>query len=205
MQITKEQLYSIFPATKKAVLDVYVEPLNDTFEEFKFDNAMSVRVFLAQVGHESAGFNATAENLNYSEQTLLKVFKKYFTSAEAKKFARKPEAIANRVYANRGQNGNESSGDGWRFRGRGLLQITFKSNYSSVAKYFEMSLEDTIKYLETPEGGARAAGWFFAVNNLVSKARLGDMKTVTLRVNGGLNGWDDRMAIFNRTKFYIKD
>lgn len=202
--ITIEQLTKIFPATKKDVLAQYVEPLNKTLKDFGMDNPLGARAFLAQVGHESAGFSAVRENLNYSESGLLKIFGKYFNAQTAKAYARQPEKIANRVYANRMGNGPETSGDGWKYRGRGALQITGKNNYTALSKYLGKTLDETVAYLETPEGAIYAAGWFFKVNGLVELANLGSVTKVTKKVNGGTHGLQDRLSIFNRSAAIIK-
>src|SRR5690606_12873081 len=102
-------------------------------------------------------------------------------------------------------NGDEASGDGWIFRGKGLIQLTGKQNHENFAKFLEKSLNDTVQYLLTPEGATISAGWFFAANGLMNFASVGDMKTLTKRINGGLNGYDDRINIFNRTKGIIRD
>lgn len=200
MPVTLEQLSKIFPKTKKEVLSLYVDPLNQVFDKYGFDNILSIRVFIAQIGHESGGFNFVRENLNYSELGLLKIFKKYFNSETAKEYARNPEKIANRVYANRMGNGPESSGDGWKFRGRGLIQITGKNNYIALAKFLKMTIDDTIKYLETPEGAVVSAAWFFCANNLIDDAKKGAVTTTTKKINGGTHGLTNRIDIFKRSK-----
>lgn len=202
--ITLDQLVKIFPATKKDVLAPYVAPLNKTFAKFGLTEPLAIRAFLAQVGHESGGFNFVRENLNYSEAGLLKIFGKYFNAATAKVYARNPEKIANRVYANRMGNGNEASGDGWKFRGRGVLQITGRDNYTLLSKYLGKTLDETVAYLETPEGAVIAAGWFFLANDLIELAKLGSVTKVTKRVNGGTHGLAERLSIFNRSETIIK-
>ena len=202
--ITLDQLSKIFPLTKKTTLALYVEPLNKTFTKFGLDTPLAIRSFLAQVGHESGGFNAIKENLNYSESGLLKIFGKYFNPTTAKAYARNPEKIANKVYANRMANGNEASGDGWKFLGRGVLQITGKENYINLAKYLGKTLDETVEYLETPEGAVISAGWFFLKNNIIELAKLGSVTKVTKIVNGGTHGLAERLSIFNRSETIIK-
>jgi putative chitinase len=149
--------------------------------------------FLAQVAHESGGFNFVRENLNYSAAALNKVFKKYFpTLASAQPYARKPEKIANKVYANRMKNGPESSGDGWKFRGRGLIQLTGRDNYTKFAASIDKSIDEAIAYLETPEGAVASAGWFWDVNKLNVYCDENDFVGLTRRINGGTNGLADR-------------
>ena len=203
MKITLEQLKKIFPKTKSEVLNQYVDPLNKTFEKFGFDNALSIRTFLAQVGHESGGFNFTKENLNYSADRLLVIFKKYFNASNVHLYARKPDKIANRVYANRMGNNTEESGDGWKYCGRGLIQITGFNNYSALSKYLKMPMDQLINYLETPEGATISAGWFFLENGLIPLAKSGAVTETTKKINGGTNGLEDRIDIFNRSKTII--
>ena len=195
--LSNNQLVAIFPHTSHDIINQYVNPLNKTLDVFGFNDLVSTRCFIAQAGHESGGLNLVQENLNYSAQGLVGVFGKYFNASSAAAYARQPEKIANKVYANRMGNGDESSGDGYRFRGRGLIQITGKSNYQVLSTYFNKSLDDTVAYLSTPEGAAMSAGWFFSANKLISIAVKGDMTTLTKRINGGLNGLDDRMAIYH--------
>ena len=154
--------------------------------------------FLAQVIHESGGFTLIKENLNYSADGLRKTFGKYFRTIElANQYARKPEMIANRVYANRMHNGDEASGDGYRFCGRGLIQITGRENYTNLAEALEMSLEDCVSYLETPEGACSSAGWFWDTNQLNDYCDSGDFIMLTKRINGGTNGLEDRRHYYD--------
>lgn len=203
MTITLDQLAKLFPKTKRDVLSLYVEPLNQILPKYGFDTPLAIRVFLAQIGHESGGFNFVRENLNYSEQGLVKIFGKYFNATTAKAYARNPEKIANKVYASRMGNGPESSGDGWKHRGRGLIQITGKNNYTALAKSLKLSIDDVIKYLETPMGAVESAAWFFAENDLIDLAKQGAVTATTKKINGGTNGLQDRIDIFNRSKAII--
>lgn len=199
--LTMAQLSGCFPATPTATLAKYLDPLNRVIDDFHINTPLRIRAFLAQIGHESGEFKFTAENLNYSAEGLRKVFKKYFPNdALAKKYARKPEKIANRVYANRMGNGDEASGDGWRYRGRGLIQVTGKRNYTACMAF--LGVTDPA-YLETPEGAVRSAAWFWAAANLNTWADARDMMTITRKINGGLNGYDHRLQLYNRSKAYI--
>lgn len=196
--ITLDKLQKIFPTTKVAILDQYVDPINAAFSRFGFNTLQSQCCFIAQIGHESAGLTATKENLNYSKDGLLKIFPKYFTPALAVQYARKPEAIANRVYANRMGNGDEKSGDGWKYRGRGLIQLTGKNNYQAFKKFMGIYTDaDLIQYMDSPLGAVMSGGWFFSINNLIPLADKGDMLTLTKRINGGLNGLAHRMTLYN--------
>lgn len=156
--------------------------------------------FLCQVAHESANFTAVRENLNYSTDGLMKTFKKYFKDRiEASTFARKPDVIANRVYANRMGNGNESSGDGWKYRGRGYLQLTGRTNYAIFGTYVDENLLENPDLVAT-KYAMHSAFWFFERNNLWkltdSKNYYDTLVEITKRINGGLNGISDRAAKF---------
>ncbi len=192
--ITVELLQKICPKTKASVLEKFLVPLNDTVEYYEMtQNPKRLAAFLAQIAHESGGFNFVQENLNYSAKGLMTTFKKYFPTEElAKQYERKPERIANRVYASRMGNGDENSGDGWKFRGRGLIQLTGRHNYTRFAEGLEMSIEDTVAYLETPSGAVSSAGWFWDNNDLNKYCDSGDFVTLTKRINGGTIGLADR-------------
>lgn len=193
--ITVELLQSICPKTKRATLEQYVEPFNEIGEYYEmFENPKRIAAFIAQTAHESGGFNFVQENLNYGAKGLMGTFKKYFpTEAIAKEYERKPEKIANRVYANRMKNGDEASGDGWKFRGRGLIQLTGRDNYTRFAKAVDMTLDEAIAYLETPSGAVASAGWFWNVNKLNIYCDKDDFIGLTKRVNGGTIGLHDRL------------
>lgn len=193
-KVTLELLKEICPKTKSTVLAKYVEPLNKVGEHFGlFENPKRMAAFLAQVAHESGAFNFTKEGLSYSAQSLMKVWPKRFpTLAIAKQYARNPQKIANKVYANRMGNGSEASGDGYKFCGRGLIQLTGKDNYSRFAKSIGKSLDETVAYLETPEGAVASAAWFWDANKLNIYADKGDFVGLTRRINGGTIGLADR-------------
>lgn len=197
---TLDILAEIFPQTSRKVLARFVDPLNMTCDEFEIDTVTRAAAFIAQVGHESGGLNFTKENLNYSAASLMKVFGKYFNQTTANAYARNPERIASRVYANRMGNGNEGSKEGWIYRGRGLIQITGKYTYEKLAKYLNMTLSETCAYLETDEGAAISAGWFWDSNGLNELADANRFTDLTKRINGGTNGMEDRKAIWARAK-----
>lgn len=192
--ITLELLQAMCPKTKKSILEGYLEPLNTVAEYYDmFANPKRVAAFLAQTAHESGGFTAIKENLNYSKDGLRKIFGKYFPTDElAQQYARQPEKIANRVYANRMGNGPEESGDGYRFCGRGLIQLTGRQNYTKLAADLGISVEETAQYLETPNGAVSSAGWFWDNNNLNQYCDRDDFVTLTKRINGGTIGLADR-------------
>jgi len=194
MQVTLELLQHMCPKTKRSVLEGYIEPLNTIAEYYEMThNPARLAGFLAQTGHESGGFNFIKENLNYSAKGLRSIFGKYFPNDDiAKQYERKPEMIANRVYANRMSNGDEASGDGFRFRGRGLIQLTGRANYTKFANDLGISIDDTVAYLETPNGAVRSAGWFWDANKLNVYADKSDFVGLTRRINGGTIGLEDR-------------
>lgn len=206
MEVTLDLLQHMCPKTKTSILESYIEPLNTVAEYYEMTaNPARLAGFLAQIAHESGGFTAVKENLNYSAKGLMGTFKKYFPDeATAKAYERKPEKIANKVYANRMNNGDEASGDGYRFCGRGLIQLTGRANYTKFANDLGMSIEDTIAYLETPNGAVASAGWFWDNNNLNQYCDSGDFVTLTKRINGGTIGLADRQHHFEIAMHYLQ-
>ena len=204
--ITLELLQKLCPKTKTSILFGYVDPINNVGKYYNmFVDNRRIASFLAQIAHESGGFNFTKENLNYSADGLQKVFGKYFSdAATAAAYARQPAKIANRVYANRMGNGDEASGDGYKFCGRGLIQLTGKDNYTKYAAAVQKSLDDAVAYLETPAGAASSAGWFWDVNKLNEFADKDNIIGMTKRINGGTNGLDDRLALYNTALAALK-
>lgn len=165
-------------------------------EVFKLPSIEATAHFIGQVDHETAGFKYDRENLNYSVQGLLKVFSKYFPNEEiAKKYARQPEKIANRVYANRMGNGDEESGDGWKYRGTGSLQLTGKNNYTAFSIYANNSNIINKPDILLPEYYWDVAIFFFKKNSLFRLTNTVDYNSIrklTKRINGGYNGLQDR-------------
>ena len=185
---------------KGHVPDTVIAQIPGVVEKFEINTPLRLAHFLAQCGHESGGFKAVSENLNYGAAGLQSIFKKYFTPESAKEYERKPEKIANIVYANRMGNGNQASGEGFKFRGRGYIQLTGKDNYSA----FDKSVDDDI--LANPDLVATkypllSAAWFFHKNGLHKIADEGAtdavVTKVTKRVNGGTIGLPDRIKHFN--------
>jgi putative chitinase len=157
-----------------------------------------VAAFIAQCAHESGGFRRLKENLNYKWESLRRVFPKYFpTDDVAQEYAHKPEQIANRIYGSRMGNGDESSGDGFRYCGRGLIQLTGKNNYTKFAESMGMAVEEVPTLLETYDGAVKSACWFWSSNNLNQWADAGDILTMTKRINGGTIGLEDRIKHYN--------
>lgn len=191
--VTLELLQKLAPKTNHDKLAALVDPLNDVMEKYSIDTRERAAAFLAQCGHESGGFNAIKENLNYKAESLVRVFPKYFpTAALAEQYAHQPQKIASRIYGGRMGNGDESTGEGYTYCGRGLIQLTGKNNYTAMAAEFDMTLEQVVPYLETYDGACMSAGWFWNKNNLNQFADSGDFTTLTKRINGGTIGLEDR-------------
>jgi putative chitinase len=185
---------------KGHIPDAVIAQIPDTAAKFGINTPLRLAHFLAQCGHESAGFKATQENLNYGAKGLMSIFKKYFpTEAEALKYERKPEMIANKVYASRMSNGNEASGDGWRFRGRGYIQLTGRANYTAFGKAIGEDIPSTPDAVAT-KYPLLSAAWFWSTNGLNGLADKGatdaDVTAITKRVNGGVIGLADRISHF---------
>lgn len=186
----------------KALPGTY-QALMDNFEKYEINTPKRVAAFISQCAHESGGFRVTTENLNYSASALNTVFAKYFKNAgrDANRYARKPEEIANIVYANRMGNGNTASGDGWKFRGRGFIQLTGKNNYQAFANSLEGKPEYIIRNPDVIatniELCVQSAMWFWNTHNLNALADLGDVKRITRVINGGYNGLEDRQKRYN--------
>ena len=184
-----------------ALADKWYFPLTQAVSEYVTYTPLVMAHIIAQLGHESAGFTRLEENLNYSASGLRSTFAKYFTTALAEQYARKPMAIANRVYANRMGNGSEASGDGWAFRGSGLLQLTGKTNHYTAAAALGIGLERFSELVRTdPDTAARASIWWLWKNGVIAKMDADSLEQVTRAINGGLNGLDDRKARLARAK-----
>jgi putative chitinase len=178
--------------------------LIEAMKRFEINTVNRVCHFVSQCAHESLGFTFKSENLNYSAEGLRKTFAKYFPDdATAKAYARQPEKIANRVYASRYGNGMETSGDGWRFRGKGYAQLTFKDNYVAFGKAIGEDLTVNPELVATPKYASLSACWFFSSKGLNALADTGStddvVKQITLKINGGYNGLADRLARFKDT------
>jgi putative chitinase len=176
----------------------WYEAICQILPDYNIETAPRVAAFLAQTAHESGGYRAIKENLNYRAVTLRKIFPKYFPTDElAAQYAGKPEKIANKVYGGRMGNGPEASGDGFRYCGRGLIQLTGKDNYTRYAQSLEISVEEAGEHLTTFEGCVQSAAWFWESNNLNQWADKGDILTLTKRINGGTIGLEDRIKHYN--------
>jgi putative chitinase len=177
----------------------WVDALNETFERFQIDTPMRQASFIGQCGHECANFRVLEENLNYRAATLLKLFPRTprrawgFTPEEAAAYERQPKKIANRIYGNRMNNRDEASGDGFRFRGRGCIQLTGSANYHHAGKALGVDFIMEPDLVATPKYAAMTAGWFWNTHKINQYADVQDWVTMTKRINGGTIGLDDRI------------
>ena len=195
-EFTENKLSQII--TNNQFVNDWFEALSTLLPDYDINTVPRVAAFLAQTAHESGGYKALKENLNYRAETLMKVWPRYFPNMEiANQYAHQQEAIANRAYGGRMGNGPEESGDGFRYCGRGLIQLTGKDNYTKFAESIETPVEDVPEFLGTFEGAVQSACWFWESNNLNQFADSGDMLTLTKRINGGTLGLDDRVKHYN--------
>lgn len=204
--ITFEQFQKMIP-TNKAAKEWY-DIAVDLFPVYGITTANRIAGFMAQAGHESNDFKTLQENLNYSEANLLKTFSRYFTKETAKQYARKPEMIANRVYddANRTNKiGNTQPGDGWRFKGRGIIQLTGRWNYERFGTAVGKTAEEAAVYLETKRGAMESALWFWKINNINRFADADNIQGMSKAVNGGDIGMSDRIERYARNKSVLAD
>ena len=202
MELPLEHFRSLFPRCTDSIS--FVEALNAAFPNAKINSKTRISAFLAQTGHESANYTRFDENLNYSAKALDSVFGKYFHRAgvDAQDYHRQPEKIANRVYASRMGNGDEASGDGWAYRGRGLIQLTGKSNYASFSEDTGINIVGyPDKVTEDKNTIVATAVWYWAKNKLNRFVDAGDFKGLTRAINGGYNGLEHREDLYNKSIF----
>ena len=201
--VTADLLKKLFPTNKKC--DALCTALCAVLPKYEINTPNRIAAFLAQCGHESGGFTVLQENLNYSAEGLRKIFPSRFaTVAAAQPYHRQPEKIANKIYCDRMGNGSESSGDGYKFRGRGAIQLTGKENYSNFAKSIGKSLDETVAYCETLEGAICSAAWFWTTRKLNVCADCGDILSMTKKINGGTIGLEDRKKHYEHALYEIK-
>ncbi len=193
--MNSEQLAQASKCTPARAED-WLPSLSSAMTRFAINTPHRMAAFIAQVSHESARFTQLEEDLDYSAKALLDTFEEHFTPSEAQRYARKPQAIANRVYANRMGNGDEASGDGWMYRGRGLIQITGKDNYRACGDGLGVNLLVKPELLLLKEYAALSAGWYWATHKCNELADHGDFAAITRAINGGLNGQADRLALY---------
>ena len=220
--LTRELMMGLFPKSSQFMND-YFPSLQHVAQQRQITTPRRIAAFLSQVGHECGGFTVLVENLNYSAGGLAATWGSRFAeknaagayitvmeggrsrrvpNSDAQKLHRQPEAIANRVYSNRLGNGDEASGDGWRYRGRGLIQMTGKSNYlqCSLGLFGDERLLSLPELLEQPQWAAESAAWFWEQNGLNELADRDQFNSITRRINGGLNGLQDRLDIWARAR-----
>lgn len=198
--LTPEKLKRIL--INNSNINDWYDSLIKILPDYEIDTEKRVSAFLAQTAHESANYTRLIENLNYSAKRLMEVWPKRFpTMSIAKQYERNPQKLGNFTYANRMGNGPVESGDGYEYRGRGLIQITGKSNYESFGESIGISSKDAAEYMETFDGAVHSACWFWEVNKLNSYSDNGDIRNQTIKINGGTNGLSDRV---NRYLKYLK-
>jgi len=185
--MTSEQLQALGIDPK------WAEPLNAVFEKYDINTPQRQAAFIGQCAHESGNFKTLEENLHYSANSLMRVWPSRFPDSDtAEKYANNPEKIANKVYG--GRMGNTEEGDGWKYHGRGLIQLTGKDNYKACAEATGQPLLETPEIVLQPQLAALTAGWFWNKKGLNALADASDFDTMTKRINGGLIGLDDRKA-----------
>lgn len=180
--------------------DRWLEPLNDALIRWEISTPERVAMFLAQCAHESGGFKHLVENLHYSAASLLALWPHRFTADEAVHMAYNEEAIAERAYGGRMGNGPEGSGDGYRYRGRGIIQLTGRDNYRRCGQALGTDFETMPEAVQREKWAAQSAGWFWATNGCNALADAGDYEAITRRINGGLNGYADRQAWLSKVR-----
>ena len=195
MEITQQQLSAMLPGN--LYIEHWCEALNKILPDYDISTPARMAAFIAQTAHESGGYTALHENLNYQAASPCRVWPSHFNAGNADQYAHNPERIANRAYSGRMGNGDEASGDGWRFCGRGLIQLTGKSNYQAFADSVQMSIDDVPAYLQTFEGAIQSACFFWENTNLNAVADTGDIERMTKIINGGTLGLEDRTARYN--------
>lgn len=195
MSRTEEGLRALGPNGKRKFIDALAAVADEVLDDYKIDTPLRVSHFWSQISHECAGFKSDTENLNYSARRLRQVFPKYFrTDAEAAAAAGNPQAIANKVYG--GRLGNTAPGDGWKYRGRGPLQLTGKANYAEMGKALGIDLVGNPDLAADPRIGLQIACEFWKARGLNKLADANDIRAITKKINGGYNGLADRKANF---------
>jgi len=201
---TEQQLAQLIPGNP--YVPQWYHALSMILPDYNIDTVPRAAAFIAQCAHESANFKFLKENLNYKAESLMRVWPSRFPNmAVAQQYAMQPEKIANKVYSDRMGNGSEASGDGWRYAGKGLIQLTGKDNYTRFAESIETPVEEIPDYLQTFEGAVQSACWFWEVNNLNQWADAGDILTLTKRINGGTIGLEDRKKHYDHALHVLGD
>lgn len=200
MNLSEQFIRNITRRAKPDFQQGMVDNMNQLLDIYEINTPLRVSHFLAQAMHESADFSLNIENLNYSARGLLAVFPKYFDYDDAERFARRPEAIASRVYANRMGNGSEYSKDGWKYRGRGIFQLTGKNNYKKYGELLGVDLLENPDIACDPVISFQVACEFWKENKLNRYADGDDIRAITRAINGGYNGLDNRIEHYNKVR-----
>lgn len=187
--ITTEKLHAL------GIGPEWVEPLNATIQKFTIFTVKQQSAFIGQCAHECNHFKTLEENLNYRAETLQKLFGHKFKAGEIEVYAHNPQKIANRIYSNRGGNRDEASGDGWRFHGRGCIQLTFHDNYWHAGQALGQDFVTNPQLVATPMWAAMTAGWFWSTHGCNQLAEDGNEESLCKRINGGLFGLTERIAL----------
>lgn len=188
----------------EAMADKWADSLSATCERFEINTPLRIAGFLSQIAHESGGLKFVSENLHYRASSLMAVWPSRFPNADvANAYAMQPEKIANRAYCDRMGNGDEASGDGWKYRGRGLIQLTGKDNYAAFSMKCDNEALTKPELVAEPDLAAESAGWFWSTRNLNNYADEGNVEGMTRRINGGTNGLDDRQAHYDKLMSYF--
>lgn len=198
MMLSESTILEITKKAKPEFQQAMLDNMNQLLDMYEINTSLRIAHFLAQALHESGEFSINVENLNYSSQGLLRIFSKYFNSEEAMIYARKPQAIANRVYSNRMGNGSENSNDGWNYRGRGIFQLTGKANYKKYGDILGIDLISNPDAACDPIISFQVACEYWKANKLNMYADIDDIYTITRKINGGLNGIEDRIHQYQR-------
>ena len=197
MELTLQHLQAIIG--NNPYLEHWYEALSKALPDYEINTPQRLAAWFGETKVESANYTAIKENLNYRPESLVRLWKSHFPTMEiANQYAHNPEAIANRAYCNRMGNGDESSGDGWKFCGRGLIQLTGRDNYLAFADSLQISVDDAAQYLETFEGCVQSACWFWENNNLNALADQGNIDAISKKVNGGTEGLENRRNFYQQ-------
>jgi putative chitinase len=192
MTLTKDQIIALLHGNSEAA--AWADAALEILPQYEINTPNRIAGFFAQCGHESMNFTVLSENLNYRAETLEKLFSKYFSKAgrDAAAYAKQPEKIANVIYANRMGNGDTASGDGYRFRGRGIVQLTGRDNYTAFGKSVGLTAEEVIFFMTTKTGALKAACWYWNSRNINAACDANDITKMSKLVNGGTIGLEDR-------------
>jgi putative chitinase len=203
--LTKEKIVNLLHGNPEA--EAWAEAAMEILPKYEITTANRIAGFFAQVGHESSGLKTLEENLFYRAETLDKIFPKYFKNAgrNAAEYAKQPEKIANIVYASRMGNGDTASGDGYKFRGRGAIQLTGRENYTNFGKTIGLTAEQVIDYVQTKKGALESACWYWKSRNLNAACDASDIVKMTKLVNGGTIGLEDRRKHYNEALAILGD